>query len=106
MIHTRELAGIVEVDGLKFEWELQREPQWCTAHGYRGMTVTLRMVGEQREALLEFPMPTHSDGRPNWKRPQLNDAIASNGVRAALAAGWEPTSRGKAVVFMVDVSGC
>ena len=106
MLHTRDLAGTIEVDGLRYEWELQREPQWCTADGYRGMTVTLRQIGAQREALLEFPMPQRKNRNPNWRRPQVNDAIISNGVRAALLAGWEPHSRGKAVVFMVDANGC
>jgi hypothetical protein len=38
-------------------------------------------------------------------RLHINDAIASRGVRAALAAGWEPASRGKPVIFMVDANG-
>ena len=106
MLHTRDLAGVVEVDGLKYVWEVQREPQWCTADGYRGLTILLRQMDSQREALIEFPMPMRYRGkRPNWKRPQVNDAIVINGVRAALLAGWEPTSRGKTMTFVVDASG-
>jgi hypothetical protein len=107
MLHKRDLAGIVTVDGLEYAWALQREPQWCTADGWRGMTVTLRQVDGRREAVLEFPMPRHAlNGSPQRQRPPLNDAIAANGVRAALAAGWEPASRGKPVTFMVDANGC
>jgi len=107
MLHKRDLAGVVEVDGQKFEWELQREPQWCTADGWRGMTIALQQVDAQREAVLKFPMPKRpSNGSPQLQRPKINDAIAVNGVRAALLAGWEPTSRGKPIVYMVDVNGC
>ncbi|HEY1615667.1 MAG TPA: hypothetical protein VGF97_18475 [Rhizomicrobium sp.] len=107
MLHKRDLTGIVAIDRLKYEWELQREPQWCTADGWRGMTVSLRRVDSQREAVLEFPMPKRPlNGSPHRQRPQLNDAIAANGVRAALAAGWEPESRGKPMLFAVDANGC
>ncbi len=104
MVHTRGLAGIVEIDGLKYEWQLQREPQ-LTADGWKGMTVSLRQIESQREALLEFPTPKRLlKGLPKG-RSQINDAIAARGVRAALSAGWEPASRGKPMVFMVDANG-
>ena len=104
MVHTHSLAGIVEIDGLKYEWQLQREPQ-CTADGWKGMTVSLRQTDSQREAILEFPTPKRLlKGLPKG-RSQLNDAIAARGVRAALSAGWEPASRGKPMVFMVDANG-
>lgn len=104
MVHLRSLAGAVDIDGLKYEWELQREPQF-TADGWKGMTVSLRQVDTQREALLEFPTPKRLlKGLPKG-RSQINDAIAARGIRAALSAGWEPASRGKPMVFMVDANG-
>jgi hypothetical protein len=107
MLHKRDLVGSVEINGQAFDWELQREPQWCTADGWRGMTVAVRLVGAQRDAVLEFPMPKRTtNGSPQRQRPKINDAIIANGVRAALAAGWEPTSRGKPIVYMVDADGC
>ncbi|MEN3747031.1 hypothetical protein TPR58_07620 [Sphingomonas sp. HF-S3] len=107
MLYKRDLAGAIEVDGQTYAWELQREPQWCTAEGWRGMTVAVWLVGAQRQAILEFPMPTRTtNGSPQRQRPKLNGAVAINGVRAALAAGWEPTSRGRPVIFMVDANGC
>lgn len=106
MLHTRDKTGTVEVDGLSFEWFIQREPQWCTADGWRGMMVSVRQMDEQREALLEFPMPKSGNGSQHRRRPQINDAIAANGVSAALAAGWKPTSRGKPAIYMVDANGC
>lgn len=104
MVHLRSLTGTVDIDGLKYEWQLQREPQ-CTADGWKGMTVSLRQMDAQREALLEFPTPKRLlKGLPKG-RSQINDAIAARGVRAALSAGWEPESRGKPMVFMVDANG-
>lgn len=104
MVNTRSIAGAVVIDGVRYEWELQREPQF-TADGWKGMTVTLREEDSQREALLEFPPPKRlMQGLPKG-RTQINDAVAARGIRAALAAGWDPTSRGKPMVFMVDSEG-
>jgi hypothetical protein len=107
MIHTRNLTGTVEVDGLRYHWAVQRESQWCTADGWRGMTIVLRRHDAQREAILEFPMPSarRSKLQPQLRRPQVNQRIIENGIRAALAAGWDPASRGKPVQFGVDANG-
>lgn len=105
MLHKRDLSGTVDIDGRFYEWSVQREPQWCTADGWRGMVVSVRLAGGQREALLEFPMPKSGNGSQHRRRPPINDTIAANGVRAALASGWEPMSRGKAETYMVDANG-
>ena len=105
MLQIRNLAGIVDVDGLRYEWELEREPQWSDAEGWKGMTVSLREADTQRGALLEFPPPKRLlKGLPRG-RLQINDAMVARGVRAALLAGWEPGSRGKPMVFIVDAEG-
>lgn len=108
MLHTRDLAGTLEVDGLRYHWELQREPQWCTVDGWRGMTIVLRLEDGDREAILEFPMPSsrRSKLQPQLRRPQINQRIIENGVRSALGAGWNPESRGKPALFEVDANGC
>lgn len=105
MNNIRNLAGTVEVDGEKYDWQLQRDAQWSTDDGWKGMTVSLRQQDMQREALLEFPPPKRLlKGLPKG-RTQINDVIAARGVRAALAAGWDPGSRGKTVTFVVDANG-
>jgi hypothetical protein len=104
MAQTRNLVGIVEIDGSEYEWQLVREPQ-LTADGWKGMSVSLRQVDSQREAILEFPTPKRLlKGLPKG-RSQISDAIAARGVRAALSAGWDPASRGKPMVFTVDANG-
>lgn len=105
MLKPQRLAGIVDVDGLHYEWELRREPQWGDSEGWKGMTVALLQKDTQREALLEFPPPKRLLKGLQRGRLQINDAIVSRGIRAALLAGWEPASRGKPMVFMVDADG-
>lgn len=102
---SNKTAGIVEVDGLQYEWELRSEPQWGDVEGWRGMTVALLRKHTQRGALLEFPAPKRlMKGLPRG-RLQISDALVSRGIRAALEAGWEPASRGKPMVFAVDAEG-
>ncbi|RVT92492.1 hypothetical protein [Sphingomonas crocodyli] len=105
MSNTAKLAGTVTVDGLQYEWEVRREPQWGETDGWQGMTVALLQEGSQREAVIEFPPPKRLMKGLQRGRLQVGDAIISRGIRAALLAGWEPTSRGKPVVFMVDADG-
>jgi hypothetical protein len=38
-------------------------------------------------------------------RLQLDNATIARCVRAAISAGWEPMSRGRPMVFMVDADG-
>jgi hypothetical protein len=69
------------------------------------MRVVSRQRDMSREAVLEFPTPKRlSKGLPKG-RSHINDALAARGVRAALSAGWDPASRGKPTVFVVDANG-
>jgi len=81
MLRTRGPSGTVEIDGFNYDWELLSE------------------------AVLEFPTPKRLlRGLPKG-RSHINDAVAARGVRAALAGGWNPGSRGKTLTFMVDANG-
>ncbi|HTN15165.1 MAG TPA: hypothetical protein VL094_10200 [Sphingomonadaceae bacterium] len=105
MANIHRHSGIVEVDGLQYEWELRSEPQWGESQGWKGMTVALLQKDTQRGALLEFPPPKRLLKGLQRGRLQVSDAVVCRGIRAALLAGWEPASRGKPVVFMVDADG-
>lgn len=105
MANMHKLSGDVEVDGLHYEWELRSEPQWGESRGWKGMTIALQQEDTQREALLEFPPPKRLMKGLQRGRIQVSDAIVARGIRAALQAGWDPASRGKPVVFMVDADG-
>jgi hypothetical protein len=104
MSNTHRFSGTVEVDRLQYDWELRREPQWSDLAGWKGMAALLQK-DTQREAVLEFPPPKRLlKGLPP-SRLQINDALVSRGIRAALLAGWDPMSRGKPMVFLVDADG-
>ncbi|RYY43178.1 MAG: hypothetical protein EOP59_08465 [Sphingomonadales bacterium] len=105
MSKSQSKGGAVQVDGIFYDWRLQREPHLSDDEGWRGMTISLQQRDARREALVEFPPPKRlMKGLPPG-RLQLDDATISRCVRAALAAGWEPETRGKPVIFMVDAEG-
>ena len=86
------------VAGEAFAWRLDREPQWCTNDGWRGMVIAVRHVDGQREALIEWPMPEMaSNSVPYRQRPKIDTPLLLQAVDAAIASGWEPLSRGKPV---------
>jgi hypothetical protein len=104
MLPARILTGLFALDGYDYEWELRREPQWCTADGWQGMQVAVRAADAGgRELLLQFPMPKKAAQRARGNRhwPQVHQAELEQAVRSALSDGWDPQARGKP--FHVDV---
>ena len=61
------------------------------------MAVTLCLVDFKREAIIQFPPPLRPNGRPDTEKQFVNTEYVRNAVTAVIEAGWEPTSRGKAV---------
>ncbi|GAM01326.1 MULTISPECIES: hypothetical protein [Sphingomonas] len=105
MSKTQIQAGSVTVDGVTYDWHLQREPHLSDDEGWKGMTIALSEQGAGREAHMEFPAPKRLlKGLPRG-RLQLDDPTITRCVRSALAAGWDPMSRGRPVVFTVDAEG-
>lgn len=105
MQQTRETSGVVEVDGETYEWEIRRQPQPKPGGKWDGMAVSLRLKDFAREAVVQFPMPMRPNGRPDMEKQRINVEAVRNAVTAVIEAGWNPTSRGKAVVFDVDADG-
>ena len=105
MTNIHKLSGTVGFGGFQYEWELRSEPHWSEFDGWRGMTVALLRKYTQRGALLEFPPPIRLLKGMQRGRLQISDAIVIRGIQAALDAGWEPASRGKPMVFVVDADG-
>jgi len=105
MQHTRDLKGVVHVDGEDYEWEVRRQPQRTTGNNWDGIGIALRLQGAQREAIVLFPMVLRANGMPNFERQRINLEALKNAVASAIAAGWDPSSRGKVVVFDVDADG-
>jgi len=83
---------------------LYREPQWTTEDGYKGHSIIVRVAeGTGRELLLEYPFPKKKpNGIPHFPvRPKIVLKAVEADIRRAMAAGWNPTSRGKTFAFQV-----
>ena len=97
----------IDVDGDRYVWRIQRQPQWSSdSAGWRGMALAVRHQEGQREAVLEFPpAPPPRRGTPLIQPSQIPPQVVAKGIASAIAAGWEPLSRGKTVAIVVDEAG-
>jgi hypothetical protein len=97
----------IEVDGEPYVWWLQRLPQWSTDTAkWRGMALAARHKEGKREAVMEFPpgkQPRY--GAPQLQASQIRPELVARAIASAIAAGWEPLSRGKTVTIVVDETG-
>jgi hypothetical protein len=108
MARTKQSSEFeIAVGGEPYVWRLQRKPQWSSdTAAWRGMAIAVRHKEGQREAVLEFPPgPQPRYGAPQLKASQIAPALVANAIASALAAGWEPLSRGKTVAIVVDATG-
>lgn len=102
---TQDKSGTVEVDGEIYEWELRRQPRPLGNGDWEGIAITLRHQDFRREAIVQFPPPLRANGRPDMEKQKVDLEKVRNAVAAAIEAGWDPASRGKAVAFDVDAQG-
>lgn len=99
----RTLDGLITVEGTGLCWELVSEPQWSTEHGYQGVCVSVRTEDKRhRELILQYPYPKAKSERPLPlpQRPEVTERSIEADVQRAISAGWEPTSRGQAFLFL------
>ena len=95
-LHKRDIGGTAVIDGIELRWLLIREPQWCTADGWKGMAISVRVAdGAWQELLLEYPFRRLSE------RPRISPKAIESDIRTAISAGWEPFSRGRPFAFQV-----
>jgi hypothetical protein len=97
----------IAVGGEPYVWWLQRRPQWSSDPAERrGMAIGVRHKEGQREAVLEFPPgPQPRFGARQLQPAQIAPELVARAVESAIAAGWEPLSRGKTVQIEVDETG-
>lgn len=97
----------IEVDGDPYVWRLQRLPGWSSdLMAFRGKAIAVRHREGQREAVLEFPAgPQPRFGAPHLKASQIPVDLVARAIVSAIAAGWDPLSRGKTVTIEVDADG-
>jgi hypothetical protein len=108
MARTKQSPELeIEVAGEPYVWRLQRRPQWSSdPAARRGMALAVRHKEGQREAVLEFPPGAQPRfGAPQLQVSQIPPDLVAKAIASAIAAGWEPLSRGKPVVIVVDATG-
>jgi hypothetical protein len=101
----RTMEGLIAVDGNSLKWRLVSEPQWTSEDGYIGLRISVQTEdAHHRELILEYPFPKKVTGvgLPQLpQRPKFSVKTIEASVRRAIAAGWDPISRGKRFVFNV-----
>jgi len=96
----RDLSGALEVDGYPLSWTLKSEQIWDPSGQHTGLRLSVERSDETHRALiLEYPFRDMPGGKT--ERPSVRiDALAED-IRRAMAAGWNPKSRGRPFVFAV-----
>ncbi|MGA2674581.1 MAG: hypothetical protein ABSE99_15280 [Terracidiphilus sp.] len=93
------------IDSFSLIWNLHREQQWFTADGWKGVAIHVKVAeGVRRELFLEFPpvgMEKNGNTREAPARVPISAAMVEAGIREAMAAGWDPDSRGKPYFYQV-----
>jgi hypothetical protein len=96
----RELEGTLEVDGWPLRWTLKSEQIWQASGDHVGLRLSVERSDEsKRELILECPFREMPDKNG---RPDIDPYRLADDVRAAIAAGWKPKSRGRPFVLMCD----
>ena len=101
----RQASGKVRIDEVELVWELTREAHYSTSDGYKGMQFSVRAVSDTardfRELLLEFPFPKQKPGFHQDKERILPARIEA-AIHEAIAAGFDPLSRGRVWAYQVE----
>src|ERR1700712_5402327 len=102
---NRQAGGRYVLDGVELTWELLREAHYTSSDGHKGMVFSVRAVSETtrtfKELLLEFPPPKYKPGRHQEKERILPPKVEA-AIRQAVAGGWDPVSRGRVFVWLVE----
>ena len=101
----RSIESALIIEGFRLSWHLHREQQWCTADGWKGVAIHVKVSeGVRRELFLEYPaVKTQKIGftRTDFVRQNISPAKVEAHILQAIAAGWDPASRGKPFVYEV-----
>jgi hypothetical protein len=102
----RAIQSSVTIDGMPLIWRLHREQNWTDDQQAAGLAIHVQVVGlVRRELYLEYPaVRKQQNGYPTPAltiRPPIVAAKVADHIREAIAAGWDPESRGKPFVYEV-----
>jgi len=95
------------VGGEPYLWRLHRRPGWSSdAKARFGMAIAVHHQMGKRDVVLEFPPgQVLKFGAPQLKPAQIDPDLVAKAITSAIAAGWEPLSRGKTMAIVVDADG-
>jgi hypothetical protein len=95
----RELGGWLTVDDWPLRWTLRSEQQWSPDGNHLGLRLSVQRTDEaHRELILEYPF--RDLGKTG--RPEIDPERIAADIRAAIEAGWNPISRGRPFVIVLD----
>jgi hypothetical protein len=102
----RAIQSSVTIDGVPLIWRLHREQNWTADEKAVGLAIHVQVVGPvRRELYLEYPVVRkQTNGYTTaalTTRPPIAAAKVAGHIREAIAAGWDPESRGKPFVYEV-----
>ena len=102
----RTIRAEFKIDGFTLIWHLHREQQLSTEDGWKGVAIHVCNSERVRKELhLEYPtVGTEKSGatRTEPVRRTILAARVEAHIREAMAAGWDPASRGKPFIYFVD----
>ena len=102
----RAIQSSVTIDGVPLIWRLHREQNWTADEKAVGLAIHVQVVGlVRRELYLEYPVVRRQMNGFSMPaltaRPPIAAAKVAEHIREAIAAGWDPESRGKPFVYEV-----
>lgn len=96
-------AHTATVDGTVYQWELRHGWGTHPGAGYFGPSVAVWSERlRTRELIVDFPFELFGREAPP---PTALQAAVERAIPAAIAAGWDPESRGRALRYLADVAG-
>jgi hypothetical protein len=103
----RQLGAKTEIDGFRLIWRLHREQHTNGLDDWHGLAIHVQNeTRARRDLYLEYPLaPTlNKNGitRTDTMRVPIHEKKVEAHIRQAIAAGWDPESRGRPFVFEVE----
>ncbi|WP_439816244.1 hypothetical protein [Zavarzinia sp. CC-PAN008] len=101
----RTIKGTATVAGEVLDWELLSEQGWDPVEGMRGLRIAVTLQrATGRTLILQYPAPEQRDMRdPSAReRPKVDAARVEADIHRAVAAGFDPLSRGRPRTMLVE----
>ena len=100
----RPLEGSLVVEGYALGWTLKSEQIWDPKGAHVGLRLSIQRTDEtRRELILEYPFRAQPAGKTHLRdRPEVDPHALAADIRLAMQAGWNPKSRGRPFVFVLD----